>query len=133
MLSRQRGINYVSMPQASWHNLGCFGDARRSMYRQPTNASIVVHRILSVTALRYAWDAARGALPKRWLGAPDIVTCIQATNNWKSTRRLHSWCRKCTNATEAARHKVECLETAGSKQRIIATRESCMRNGALSA
>ena len=141
MISMLPEVTYINMPSAAWHNLGCFADLRRSMYRTPTNASIVVHRILSVAALRFTWDAVRGRLPPSWLGAPEIATCVEATSmhaygsqvsrSPHVMHRMQNWCRRCSNRTDATVRKSECYESLGTKQRAAATLASCRRSGYL--
>ena len=126
-----RNVTYVSLPRASWHNLGCFGGT--GMYRQPiVNVSLVVHRLLSLAAMRYAWRT----LAEH--AAPDVVACQNAAIRWADgpVARLRSWCAKCTSARRAEYRSPApygCEGVGSSRARYAQLLAGCTRHGLLPA
>ena len=117
-----------SPAQASWHNLGCYGDSRRGMYRVPTNSSIVVHRILSVSALHYTWQLVSRARTH------DIVTCLSMamrgmTGTSPQLRKSQGFCRRCAAGNGKRNVAFECKDASATKQRTAAVRASCEKHG----
>ena len=131
MISRIPRVVYAALDSRTWHNLGCF--PAKGLYRQPVpNTSIVVHRLLTPTAIRYVWQVLHDGL------TPDVPACQNAGMRWADgpVSRLRVWCERCTGE----RHKEfpgkapgGCSEVGSSRPWIAKLREGCTAHGLLPA
>lgn len=127
MVSRLRNVTYVSLSKNSWHNLGCFPTS--GMYRPPAaNSSVVVHRLITIAALRYAWSVLRDG------ARPNVVTCHNAALKWSEggVERLRGWCKLCTaDETWKLPGKAPrgCDDLGGSRYYLARLRQSCAELG----
>lgn len=127
MLNRLGNVTYVSLGKNAWHNLGCFPTS--GMYRPPgANSSVVVHRLLTIAALRYAWSVMHDG------EKPNVVRCQNAVMKWGEgpVERLRGWCNLCTSDTSwklRAGAPRGCAELGGSRSYLARLREACAELG----
>lgn len=127
MVSRLPNVTYVSLSKNAWHNLGCFPTS--GMYRPPApNGSVVVHRLLTIGALRYVWRVVRGE------ERSNVVVCQNAAMKWGEgpVERLRGWCNLCTGPGWNVRQSKApngCIDLGGSRQYLARLKEGCKALG----
>ena len=126
-LTRLRHVGYVTLSASSWHNLGCFPSS--GMYRQPNNATLVAHRLITLEAMRYVWRVMHDGEPADALQCTNAM--IRGSNKPGPLSRLRGWCKRCTSSNATQYHGSAphgCGDVAGNRLRSALLRGSCVHH-----